>query len=159
VTTTSLKTVPDTNVLLASKLATGSGNPNREYFDRWEAGEFVILFSRDTLLEYIEKLREKSIPEELIKGFLSSLLDFGMEVHIEYFHLRSYPIDSDDIAFLLCAHNGNATHLVTYDSHLRALVGHYPFKICGPVDFLKDLRQAPALSGAPDRSGQDLSRS
>jgi len=142
VTKTPLRSVPDTNVLLASKVGAGPASPNREYFDRWERREFLILYSRDTLLEYIEKLLEKAIPEETVRGFLSSLFHIGEEVPIQYFHLRTYPIDADDIAFLLCAHNGEGTHLVTYDRHLRNLGGQHPFRICGPVEFLKDLRQA-----------------
>ncbi len=116
---TSLRTVPDTNVLLASEMSPSSTSANKEYFERWEHGDFVVLFSADTLLEYVRKLREKKLPEERIDVFLGALLTIGVEVSIEYYHLPSYPVDSDDIAFLLCADNGNATHLVTYDRHLR----------------------------------------
>ncbi len=52
------------------------------------------------------------------------------------FHLRRYPTDADDIAFVLCALNGKATHLVTYDSDLHALPRDYPFTICEPLQFL-----------------------
>jgi hypothetical protein len=31
--------------------------------------------------------------------------------------LPHYPADADDIAFLLCAWNGLASHLVSYDIH------------------------------------------
>ena len=56
---TSLRAVPDTNILLASEMSPGSTSPNREYFERWKADEFAVLFSEDTLLEYGKKLREK----------------------------------------------------------------------------------------------------
>lgn len=134
--------MPDTNVLLAAEMSTGAASPNREYFDRWLDGEFTILFSQDTLLEYAEKLYEKGISEEVRVGFVQSLIALGVEVRIEHFHLPVYPADSDDIAFLLCADNGNATHIVTYDRHLRDVGDYYPFEICGPLDFLKALRRA-----------------
>ncbi len=136
-----MKTVPDTNILLASRMRPGSSSPNREYFDRWKNGEFTVLYSPDTQHEYLKKLREKGLPEKTIRDFLRALLEAGAEVYIEFYHLPRYPVDSDDVAFLLCADNGEATHLVTYDRHLRDVSGHYQFKICRPTEFLKDLRQ------------------
>ncbi|MCP3958646.1 MAG: hypothetical protein GY719_12405 [bacterium] len=124
---TPLRAVPDTNILLASEMSPGSSSPNREYFERWKADEFVVLFSADTLLEYVKKLREKDLAEERIKVFLGAL--------------PTYPVDSDDIAFLLCADNGHATHLVTYDRHLQEIDAHYSFRICETTDFLRDLRR------------------
>ncbi len=100
---TGLRTVPDTNVLLAAEMSVGPTSPNVEYFDRWESGEFAVLFSHDTFLEYALKLREKNIPGERIKQVLRALLELGIEVFIEYYHLHVYPIDTDDIAFLVGA--------------------------------------------------------
>ncbi len=45
------------------------------------------------------------------------------------------------LALAADADNGEATHLITYDRHLREIRSYYPFKVCGPVDFLRDLRQ------------------
>ena len=39
-------------------------------------------------------------------------------VEIRFFHFRHYPVDADDTIFLLCAINGAASHLVSYDRHL-----------------------------------------
>ncbi|MCP4204197.1 MAG: PIN domain-containing protein [bacterium] len=140
--TTTLRAVPDTNILLAAELSAGPSSPNRELFERWKAGAFTILFSQDTLLEYTEKLLEKAIPEAAIKDFLRSLVELGVEVYIAHFHMPVYPVDADDIAFLLCADNGRATHLVSYDRHLTAVSRHYSFKTCDTLSFLEDLRQA-----------------
>lgn len=47
----------------------------------------------------------------------------------------------DDVAFLLVALNGSATHLVTYDPHLQDVAVFYPeFITCEPLAFLSDLR-------------------
>jgi len=59
-----------------------------------------------------------------------------MRVDVSFFHLRIYPIDPDDIAFVLCAANGEATHLLTYDHHLSDLAWAYDFTICTPAGFL-----------------------
>jgi predicted nucleic acid-binding protein len=56
---TYLKSVPDTNILLAAEMRPSSASPNKEYFARWRNEEFTVLYSEDTLLEYIKKLREK----------------------------------------------------------------------------------------------------
>ena len=82
------------------------------------------------------------IPDHLIKGLVRNFLENGTRVQIDHFHLPVYPADRDDIAFVLCADNGKATHLITYDRHLREIGGYYPFKVCGPTDFLTDLRRA-----------------
>ncbi len=138
---TSLRSVPDTNVLLASKMTPGSGSSNREYFERWQNEEFTVLFSADTLHEYLRKLRQKGLSEESIREFLQAILEAGVEVDIGFYHLRKYPVDADDIAFLLCAANGEATHLVTYDRHLRDVEQYYEFNICTTTEFLNDLLQ------------------
>ncbi len=77
-------------------------------------------------------------------------MDLGVEVFVEHYHLPAYPVDMDDVAFLLCAVNGEATHLITYDRHLLEVSRYYWFKVCGTVDFLKDLRQRLASALHPD---------
>ncbi len=124
----SFKVVPDTNVVVASEKSTRSTSPNKELFERWRNGEFELLYSDDTLLEYIEKI-------------IRALLKLGREVRIEFYHLPLYPIDPDDIAFLLCAENGEATHLVSYDTHLKDIAAFYSFKVCKPLNFLFELRR------------------
>lgn len=76
-------------------------------------------------------------------AFLALVVALGEAVEIRYFHLRWYPLDSDDIAFLLCAWNGIASHLVSYDEDLLELAEKYRphFDICRPLDFLAALRR------------------
>ncbi len=116
-----------------------SSSPNSEYLDRWKTGELVLLYSRDTFQEYIEKLVAKGLPEAVIRSFLRALQELGEEIFIEHYHLPVYPVDVDDIAFLLCAVNGDATHLITYDKHLLDIQEPYPFKICETAEFLREL--------------------
>ena len=92
------------------------------------------------MLEYAEKLIETGAPRALVTRFIARIFHLGEAVRIEFFHLRHYPVDADDIAFLLCALNGDATHLVTYDPHLLDLQPHYPLAICEPLRFLAELR-------------------
>jgi predicted nucleic acid-binding protein len=143
-----LRAVPDTNVVLASEMSSSSTSPNREFFERWRADEFSVLFSEDTLLEYVKKLREKSLPERAIRRLITAILNVGVEVFVEYYHLSVYPIDADDIAFVLWAENGSATHLVTYDRHLLDVDSFFTFSICRTTEFLADLRQH--LGSEPD---------
>ncbi len=136
-----LRAVPDTNVLLASEMSSSPASPNREFFRRWRSHEFIVLYSDDTLLEYIKKLRDKRTSEDSIRRFVGALLTVGFETTIRFYHLPKYPVDADDIAFLLCAENGDATHLITYDSHLAAVDDWYSFRICRTPVFLEDLGQ------------------
>jgi predicted nucleic acid-binding protein len=47
------------------------------------------------------------------------------------------------VMFLLCAINGRASHLVSYDNHLRSLRPFYEseLKICEPLEFLAECRE------------------
>lgn len=135
------RAVLDTNVVLAAHDATDPASPNREILDRWKAGDFLLLYSADIVIEFAEKLLEHGLAESDVRSYLALLRVLGMRVEITFFHVRSYPSDPDDIAFLLCALNGEATHLVTYDDHLLVLQPHYALRICKPADFLADLRK------------------
>jgi predicted nucleic acid-binding protein len=63
---------------------------------------------------------------KIIANFLTkinAIWKLGEHTSIQYFHLANYPSDPDDIAFVLCAENGYATHLLSYDKHLLDLQG------------------------------------
>jgi predicted nucleic acid-binding protein len=136
-----LRAVLDTNVVLAAKRSAHPQSPNAEIIERWKAGEFVWLVSDDVVTEYAEKLLEKGIPPLKVERLVADLLQYGEEVTIGFFHFHHYPVDADDVAFLLAALNGAATHLVTYDEHLKDVgVFYHEFVTCEPVAFLSDLR-------------------
>lgn len=141
-----LRSVLDTNVVLASQRGQNPSGPNREIVHRWRAGEFTALYTEDLVMEYAEKLLEHDVPEAVIRLFLASIRVLGEKVSVQRFHLAVYPEDPDDIAFLLCAVNGRASHIVSYDQHLLDLRAAYEheFRICQPIDFLADLRQSTA---------------
>lgn len=134
------KVVPDTNVIIASR-SSSTTSPNKEFFARWKNNEFAILFSDDTLREYIKKMVEYQVARKTIKRLITAIRELGEYTPIESFHLKNYPDDPDDIAFLLCAVNGRATHLVTYDLHLLDLDRFVEFNICKTLDFLRELRE------------------
>jgi uncharacterized protein len=138
-----LRAVLDTNIALAAKRSTHPQSPNTEIITRWMAGEFSWLVSDDVVTEYAEKLLEKGIDPIRVETLVADLLQYGEEVPIRFFHFRHYPVDMDDVAFLLVALNGDATHLVTYDEHLKDVGVFYPEIVtCEPVAFLSDLRSA-----------------
>jgi len=125
---------------MASQI-TNSSSPNREFLVRWQQEEFDLLYTDDTLREYIEKLVVHNAPREAITNLIVGINKLVVNIQIHFFHLAKYPSDPDDIPFLLCADNGNATHLISYDIHLLELQGLYAFKICKTLDFLFELRQ------------------
>lgn len=93
------------------------------------------------MYEYIEKLTYKGVSEETIKNIVKDFRYYGEYIEIDFFHLHTYPKDQDDTAFVLCAENGKADYLVSYDDHLLVLNGAYYFKICPPLEFLFDFRR------------------
>ena len=140
------KTVPDTNVILAAQKTKSPTSPNKEYIEHWIEGRLDLLYSEDTLLEYVEKLYSEGIDEDQIVKLLTTILRIGNSIEIEFYHLPLYPKDPEDIAFVLCADNGGATHLLSYDGHFDPLKEVYSFKICTPLEFLFELRKSFPLS-------------
>ena len=140
-----LRAVLDTNLVLSAHKSKSPQGPNREIIERWLRGEFTWLISHDIVAEYTEKLLEKGKPLEIVESFISELFLLAETVDIRFYHFRHYPVDSDDTVFLLCAVNGAATHLVSYDQHLHDIGLFYPeFSTCKPLDFLRDLRVIPS---------------
>ncbi|MBL9132174.1 MAG: PIN domain-containing protein [Verrucomicrobiaceae bacterium] len=136
----------DTNVLLAARRSSHPASPNVEILDRWRRREFTFLYSLDTLAEYAEKLLECGLPASDVEAFIRLLALHGEVVPIVFFHFRHYPVDADDVMFLLCAINGSASHLVSYDDHLLSLRPFYAGEIalCQPIEFLSACRQTHA---------------
>ena len=141
------RAVLDSNVLVAAHRSADPDSPNRELIARWQANEFTLLFSRDTLHEYAEKLCELAVDRVDVVTSIALISVLGEAVEIAFFHLPHYPADADDIAFLLCAWNGLASHLVSYDRDLLDLSASYEshFRICRPVELLVALRAASAF--------------
>ena len=136
------RVVLDSNVLIAAQRSVDVYSPNRELIERWQSHEFTLLFSRDTLHEYAEKLLELSVDRADTVALIALISALGEAVEITFFHLPQYPTDADDIAFVLCAWNGLASHLVSYDRDLLELSAAYEayFRICSPVELLVALR-------------------
>ncbi len=136
------RAVLDTNVVVSGERSASPTSPSREILQRWLNGEFALLYTPDTLAEYARKLRELGVSVPRIRELLAEMAFLGEPVRVSFFHEAHLPDDPDDIAFLLCATNGNATHLVTYDSDFDSIRPHFEFKVCRPLDFLQDLRKS-----------------
>ncbi len=123
-----LRAVLDTNSVVSGILRPGLHSPHRQLLRLGLLRRFHWLVSDDVLLEYIEKLRDLGVPEARVQRFTEQLLCLAEPVVIRSFHFRHYPVDPDDIAFLLAAVNGLATHLVTRDRHLLDIAHFYHSK-------------------------------
>jgi len=136
----SIRGVLDTNVVLSARRSSNAARPPGQLMARLRAGEWTLLFSTDILEEYVAKLLDLGASREQAVEYVALLTALGEEIAIEFFHLRHYPADADDIAFLLCAWNGGASHLASYDRHLLALASFYKsaFTICRPQEMLAD---------------------
>jgi len=143
-----LRVVLDTNVLLAGRTSSHPTSPAAEILDRWQQREFVVLYSLDTLAEYAEKLLSRGIAPLDVEAFIRLLVMHAEIVPVAFFHFRHYPVDPDDVMFLLCAVNGHASHLVSYDQHLLSLRPYYAgeLAICEPLEFLIDCRKQKSSS-------------
>jgi len=121
-----LRAVLDTNVPVAAHLSRNAHSPTIELLDRWRHGEFIQLYSDDTLLELVEKLQVRKVSQDAIARYVADLLLLGEFVMVRPEQIPNViQADPDDNAILACAFLGRASHIVTYDPHFHFLGGSY----------------------------------
>lgn len=109
--TEKLRAVLDTNVPVAAHLSVNPNSPAVELIERWRRGEFMQLYSDDTIAELEEKLTEKGIGSEAVEEYLSDLAKFGVHVKVGPEDIEPViPADPDDDLIVACAVVGGATH-------------------------------------------------
>jgi putative PIN family toxin of toxin-antitoxin system len=113
-----MRIVLDTNVLLISLPLKSRYRP---IFDALRAGDFELVVSNDILLEYHEKIAEKTSPEiaeNVIKLILS--LD-NCILQTTFFEWGLMHNDEDDNKYVDCALVASADHLISEDRHFNIL--------------------------------------
>ena len=104
------------------------------------AGEISLCVNTDILEEYEEKLCEYSSAEiaHNVVEAIATLTTTTMQN--SYVHFRLLPNDADDNKFVDCAIAGNATFVVSNDSHFDVLK-----EIDFPKLILKSLQEFAAM--------------
>ncbi|ADB38437.1 putative toxin-antitoxin system toxin component, PIN family [Spirosoma linguale] len=113
-----MRVVLDINVLL---IALPVSSPYRPIFDALRTGKFDLILSTNILLEYHEKLAEKTSPsvaDNVVKLLLS--LD-NCTLQSVYFEWNLMHNDPDDNKYADCALASSADHLVSEDRHFSIL--------------------------------------
>lgn len=113
-----MRIVLDINVLLISLPVV---SPYRPIFDALKAGKFDLVLSTDILLEYHEKLADKTSPavaDNVIKLLLSLENCSLQPIYFEWGLMHN---DPDDNKYVDCALVSNADHLVSEDRHFSIL--------------------------------------
>lgn len=92
---------------------------------RLVATENKGLYTGKIMGEYLEKLLDYGHPPERVMKLIALLTGAFEMVSIESTTCNPGPKDKDDEVFLLCALDGQADMLVSDDSDLLDLKGHY----------------------------------
>ena len=132
-----MRIVLDTNCLLASLSKRGA------YFNVWrglQEGKYTLCVSNEILEEYEEIIAQKTTPV-IASNVVQTLLNApSVELIDAFFRFELIQNDPDDNKFVDCAIAGNATYVVSNDSH---------FDILKEVDFpkliLKSLQEFSAM--------------
>ena len=134
-----MRIVLDTNCLLASLSKRGA------YFNVWrclQEGKYTLCVSNEILEEYEEIIAQKTnsvIASNVIQTLLNAP---SVELIDAFFRFDLIKNDPDDNKFVDCAIAGNATYVVSNDSH---------FDILKEIDFpkliLKSLQEFSAMLG------------
>lgn len=132
----------DTNVIVAALKSRNPSSPNVELLQRWDNGEFDLLYSSHLHGEYEEKFAARNVDPQRSRQFLENLTRRGILVDVSPSEI--VPVissDPDDDLILACAVKGAATHIVTYDPHFDFLGGQYcGIEIVRPLNFLYLIR-------------------
>lgn len=113
-----MRVVLDTNVLLISLPVKSRYRP---IFEVLRAGTFELIVSNDILLEYHEKISEKTsveIADNVLKFILSLENCFLQSTFFEWGLMHN---DEDDNKYVDCALVANADHLISEDRHFNIL--------------------------------------
>lgn len=132
-----MRIVLDTNCLLASLSKRGA------YFNVWrglQEGKYTLCVSNEILEEYEEIIAQKTTPV-IASNVVQTLLNApSVELIDAFFRFELIQNDPDDNKFVDCAIAGNATYVVSNDSH---------FDILKEIDFpkliLKSLQEFSAM--------------
>lgn len=132
-----MRIVLDTNCLLASLSKRGA------YFNVWrglQEGKYTLCVSNEILEEYEEIIAQKTTPV-IASNVVQTLLNApSVELIDAFFRFELIQKDPDDNKFVDCAIAGNATYVVSNDSH---------FDILKEIDFpkliLKSLQEFSAM--------------
>jgi len=132
-----MRIVLDTNCLLASLSRRGA------YFNVWrglQEGKYTLCVSNEILEEYEEIIAQKTnsvIASNVVQTLLNAP---SVELIDAFFRFDLIKNDPDDNKFVDCAIAGNATFVVSNDSH---------FDVLKEIDFpkltLKNLREFAAM--------------
>lgn len=113
-----MRVVLDINVVLISLPV---ASPYRPIFDALRTGLFELVVSNDILLEYHEKLAEKTSPsvaDNVVKLLLSLENCILQTVYFEWGLMEN---DADDNKYVDCALAANVAYLVSEDRHFSIL--------------------------------------
>jgi hypothetical protein len=139
--------VVDTNILVRGAIAAGRRSPSKRVVDAFFAGRFVLILSRETLLEIRRVLAQPDVrakhgwSEDKISRFCRAL-EVGSRVLDPMTRVpASLTRDVTDTKWLGLALDGDADYLVTHDNrHLLRLKKVGRTLIVRPHVFLQALR-------------------
>jgi len=113
-----MRIVLDTNCLLASLSRRGA------YFNVWKGlqqGKYILCVSNEILEEY-EEILTQSANSVIASNVVQTLLNAPTVEFIEpFYRFNLITQDPDDNKFVDCAIAGNATYIVSNDSHFDIL--------------------------------------
>jgi hypothetical protein len=117
--------VIDTNVIVAAYRSRNPHSPTIELIERWRAGQFTLIYSRQIRREYISQLSGLELETDQVDDFADDVLRLGVRISLRSEQIKPVTSDPKDNVFVACALVGNATQLVTYDPHIRKLGSDY----------------------------------
>lgn len=121
------RAVFDTNVYVAKALSKNPRSPNVELFELLKKNAYLLFWCAEIRAEIVEKLLARGLTGEWIAEFIAEVMSLALWIEVPASAKRRYVADDpDDDIIVACAIIGEATHIVSYDPHLRNLLLSLP---------------------------------
>jgi putative PIN family toxin of toxin-antitoxin system len=142
-----IKAVVDTSVFVAGYLSRKGTSYSAQIINRWRAGDFKLIMSRQILEEIVAKFIEKGIDDDRILEFVQRVAKIALNIPGAHVVYRLDDVDPGDNMLLAAAQEGGADYLVSLDTqHVLPLKHHMHTQIVQPELFIRalDADQQPA---------------
>lgn len=136
-TSTQIKVVLDTNVLISSLW----GRKPRKVIEMWDKGGILVIVSQQVLDEYFDVLNRFELTEEDIEDITILFSNPRKTLVIKpKSRINRIKKDPADNRFLECAIEGDADFIISGDKHLLELGNFENSKIVTPGEFLDKVK-------------------
>ena len=119
------KVVIDTSVFIAGLLSKNKYSGPSLIISMWRDNAFILVMSPQILQEIVAKMLDKSIPEDEVVEFVTTMGRIALFINGAYETAKLDAVDASDNMFLAACLESKADFLVSFDSKSLLPIKHF----------------------------------